>query len=226
VNPVQEVEVTHKALVVLSGCGVFDGTEIHEAVVTLLALSRAGVDVQCAAPDRPQMHVINHLTGDVDATPRNVLVESARIARGKVVALSDVAIDDYDALFFPGGFGAAKNLTTFAVDGADCQIDPAVSRVLRGFHGAGKPICAVCIAPAVVAKALGSAGPELTIGNDPGTAEGIAALGGKHIECPVEKCHVDPENRIVTAPAYMYDATIADVAAGIEEAIQATLELL
>ena len=218
--------MTSKALVVLSGCGVFDGTEIHEAVVTLLTLSRAGAEVQCAAPDRPQMHVVNHVTGDVDATPRNVLVESARIARGNVVALSEVNVDEYDAVFVPGGFGAAKNLTTFAVDGADCQIDAEVSRVLRAFHSNGKPICAVCISPAVVAKALGSARPQLTIGNDPGTAEALTALGAQHIECAVDQCHVDADNRVVTAPAYMYDTSLADVATGIEKAIEATLRLL
>lgn len=218
--------MTQKAVVILSGCGVYDGSEIHEAVVTLLALSRAGVEVQCAAPDRAQMHVVNHLTGDVDSAPRNVLVESARIARGEIVALSEIQAEEYDAVFLPGGFGAAKNLTTFAVDGADCQIDPEVSRVLRAFHNTGKPICAVCISPAVVAKALGSAGPELTIGNDEGTAGAIAALGGKHIECAVDRCHVDGDNRIVSAPAYMCEASLADVAAGIENAIEATLNLI
>lgn len=211
--------------VLLSGCGVFDGAEIHEAVITLLTLSRAGVRYQCTAPDKNQLHVIDHRTGNVaEGETRNVLTEAARIARGEIVPLSEIKAADYDALFLPGGFGAAKQFSTFAIDGPDGTVDPDVQRVLRDFHEAGKPIGAVCIAPAVVVQALGKG--EVTIGEDAGAAGGIEKLGGKHHTCPVTEMTVDRENKLVTAPAYMYgDAAIKDVAAGIEKAIHAVLEL-
>jgi enhancing lycopene biosynthesis protein 2 len=210
--------------VILSGCGFLDGTEIHEAVISLLALNRAGATVQCAAPSKVQMHVVNHLTGDVvSGEQRNVLVESARIARGQIIPLSEVSPADYDAVFLPGGFGAAKNLSNLAVAGPDGAADPDLTRVLKDFHAAGKPIGAVCIAPAVVVMTLGKG--KVTIGSDPGTAGAIGAMGGSHTDCPVTEHHVDTANKIVTAPAYMCDASIADVAAGIEKAVAATLEM-
>jgi enhancing lycopene biosynthesis protein 2 len=210
--------------VILSGCGFLDGAEIHEAVISLLALSRAGASVQCTAPDKVQMHVVNHLSGDVaTGEQRNVLVEAARIARGAIIPLSDVNAADYDAVFLPGGFGAAKNLSNLAVAGPDGAADPDLVRVLGEFHGAGKPIGAVCISPAVTVMALGKG--NVTIGSDPGTAGAIGAMGGSHTDCPVTGHHVDAENKIVTAPAYMCDASIADVAAGIEKAVTTTLEM-
>ena len=218
--------MSKRAVVVLAGCGVYDGTEIHEAVVMLLALSRAGLVVQCTAPDIPQMHVINHLTGQPTDETRNVLVEAARIARGSIQPLSQISAEGYDALFFPGGFGAAKNLTTFATEGPGCSINPHVERIIQEFHAASKPICAVCISPAVIARAIGAQHPELTIGADPGTATAIEALGAAHHVCPVTHFHVDTHNRVVTAPAYMYDAPLAEIAEGIEKAVSATLALL
>lgn len=211
--------------VVLSGCGYLDGAEIREAVITLLALDRAGARYQCAAPDVPQHHVVNHLTGEVvPGETRNVLVEAARIARGQVVPLSAIRAADYDALFLPGGYGAAKNLSTVAFDGPAAKVDPELARVCREFRAAGKPIGAVCIAPAVLVRALGEG--EVTIGDDPGTAGAIVAMGGSHVACPVDRPHVDHARKIVTAPAYMYgDASISGVAAGIEAAVAATLEL-
>lgn len=212
-----------KVAVVLSGCGFLDGSEIQEAVISLLALDRAGAQVQCAAPDKPQMHVVDHRTMQPTAESRNVLTEAARIARGRIVPLSQIHAADFDALFLPGGYGAAKNLSTVAVDGPKAQVDPELSRVLREFRAAGKPIGAVCIAPAVLTAALHEG--EVTIGDDAGTAAVIEAMGGQHVSCPVTEMHVDRARRIVTAPAYMFEARIADVAAGIEKAVSATLEL-
>jgi enhancing lycopene biosynthesis protein 2 len=214
-----------KVVVVLSGCGVFDGAEIHEAVVTLLTLSQEGAQVQCAAPDTT-FDVVDHATGQPTGEQRSVLVEAARISRGAIVPLAEIRPDDHDALFFPGGFGAAKNLTTFAFDGADCGILPEVERVVRGFHAAGKPIGAVCIAPAVLARALGEHGPQLTIGSDLGTAQALEAMGATHHIRPVTDCLVDPANKLVTAPAYMIDASLADIAKGIAAAVRATLALI
>jgi enhancing lycopene biosynthesis protein 2 len=215
-----------RVVVILAGCGYLDGAEVREAVITLLALDRAGAVVQCAAPDIPQAHVMNHLTNTVEeGATRNVLVESARIARGAIVPLAAIRADDYDAVFLPGGFGAAKNLSTVAFDGPAARVDPEVARVLRAFRAAGKPIGAVCIAPAVVVRALGEG--EVTIGDDAGTAGAIRAMGGIHCDCPVDEMHVDTARRIVTAPAYMYgDASISGVAAGIEAAVGATLALV
>ncbi len=210
--------------VTLSGCGYLDGAEIHEAVIPLLALFRAGASVQCAAPNKVQMHVVDHLSGDVaSGEQRNVLVESARIARGAIIPLSEVQATDYDAVFLPGGFGAAKNLSNLAVAGPKGAADPELVRVLGDFHSAGKPIGAVCISPAVTVMALGKG--SVTIGSDPGTADAIGAMGGSHTDCPVTGHHVDTENKIVTAPAYMCDASIAEVADGIEKAVASTLEL-
>lgn len=215
----------HKRIaVVLSGCGVYDGTEIHEAVITLLALSRRGAQAVCAAPDKPQLHVIDHLRGQVaEGESRNVLVEAARIARGQITALSDLEPAHFDGVFLPGGFGAAKNLSNFATSGASGHADPELIRVLRAFRSAGKPIGAVCIAPAVLVLALGEG--EVTIGSDEGTAAAIEATGGTHIACPVQQAHTDTARKIVTAPAYMEDATIAEVADGIEAAVDAFLAL-
>jgi len=211
-----------KICVILSGCGVFDGAEIHESVISLLHLARRGATVQCSAPDKPQMHVIDHLRGQVaEGESRNVLVEAARIARGAIIPLSEVNPADYDAVFMPGGFGAAKNLSNFAVEGAKGSADPELIRVLRGFRAAGKPIGAVCIAPAVLVMALGEG--DVTIGSDAGTASAIESLGGHHISCPVEAAHIDTARKIVTAPAYMVDTTIDQVARGIEEAVDAVL---
>ena len=215
--------MSKNVLVVLSGSGVFDGTEIHEAVITLLALAKKGANVVCAAPNKNQMHVINHATGDVMDEQRNVLVESARISRGNITDLADVNAEDHDAVFLPGGFGAAKNLCTFATEGAGCSIDGDIERVLKDFHAAGKPIGAVCISPAVVVRALG--GVTVTIGSDPGTADALAAMGGTHANHPVEECHIDQDNKGITAPAYMVDTGIDQVARGIEAAVDAVVSM-
>lgn len=219
-----------RVAVVLSGCGVFDGTEIHEAVSVLLHLSRAGVAYDCFAPDIQQMHVVNHLTGQPAAgESRNVLVESARIARGKIAPLARLDAAGYDAVVFPGGFGAAKNLCDFAVKGAACDVNDEVRRVVRAFHAAGKPVGMCCIAPVIAARVLGTrdGGPgcSVTIGNDAGAAGAIAAMGSTNVEKPVTQAMTDEANRLVTAPAYMYEATPHEVYEGIGRMIDGVLSL-
>ncbi len=205
--------------VLLSGCGVYDGAEIHEAVLTLLALDRAGATIVCTAPDVGQMHVVNHLTGEVTAETRNVLVESARIARGAIRDLKGLTAADLDGLIIPGGFGAAKNLSDFAVRGPEGGVNPEVARILEEMTAAGKPVGAICIAPAVLALALGKRAPEVTIGSDAETAAAIERMGGRHRACTVDMIHVDPANRVVTTPAYMLGPGIKDVAVGIEKLV-------
>lgn len=213
----------NKVAVILSGCGVFDGAEIHESVLTLLALSQRGIAYQCFAPDMPQLHVVNHLTGDVmEAEQRNVLVESARIARGEVLPVSALVASDYDALLVPGGFGAAKNLSDFALAGADCQVQSDVLRGCREFAELGKPAGYMCIAPAVAARVYPE-GVRLTIGNDKGTADAIRAMGAEHVDCDVENVVVDEGHRLVTTPAYMLANNIAEAAQGISKLVDTLL---
>lgn len=209
--------------VILSGCGFLDGAEIHESVITLLALSKAGANVTIAAPNIDQHHVINHHTGSAMEQTRNVQVEAARIARGAVADLESIRAEHFDALFMPGGFGAAKNLSSFAFEGPNGSILPEIKRIIKDFHTAQKPIGAVCIAPALLALSLGNG--TMTIGSDEGTAGALDALGATHKVCPVNKAVVDSNNKLVTAPAYMEDAPIHEVAAGIEAAVQAVLDL-
>jgi len=208
-----------KVGVLLSGCGVYDGSEIHEAVLTLLFLDREGVAAVCMAPDIPQHDVMNHLTMQPMEEKRNVLVESARIARGNIRNLAEVRAADIDALILPGGFGAAKNLSDFAFKGPDATVQPEVRRLLLEMAEAGKPIGAICIAPATLACALAARKPEVTIGTDVGTASGLETMGAKHHSCTVDMIHVDERNRLVTTPAYMLGPGIKDVAAGIEKLV-------
>ena len=215
-----------KVGVVLSGCGVYDGAEIHESVITLLALDRHGAEAVMCAPDVAQMHVVNHLTGDVaEGEERNVLVESARIARGAIADVKDISADDLDALILPGGFGAAKNLCDFAVSGAGCEVNSDVAALVRAVHAQGKPVAAVCIAPALLAKVLGDESPELTIGNDADTAGALETMGAAHVECPVREFVVDRERKIITSPAYMLAQRISEAADGIEGTVAALLEM-
>lgn len=210
--------------VVLSGCGVYDGSEIHEAVLTLLALDRAGAQAVCFAPDKPQLDVINHLSGDVVPENRNVLVESARIARGKVQPLSQADASQLDALIVPGGFGAAKNLSSFASEGAECWIDKDLAKLTQQMHKANKPIGFMCIAPALLPKLLDQQ-VRLTIGNDPDLGEVIDAMGGEPVICPVDDIVVDIENKVVTTPAYMLAKSIAEAASGIDKLVSRVLDL-
>ncbi|MFC1852035.1 isoprenoid biosynthesis glyoxalase ElbB [candidate division CSSED10-310 bacterium] len=205
--------------VLLSGCGVFDGAEIHESVLTLYFLDKAGAEIICMAPNIDQMHVINHLTQQPTDETRNVLVESARIARGEIKDLKDVQAQDLDALIIPGGFGAAKNLSDFAVKGPEATVNPEVQRILNEMTAAAKPVGAICIAPATLTKALSDKKPAVTIGSDPGTASAIEAMGGQHKSCTVDMIHVDQQNNLVTTPAYMLGPGIKDVASGIEKLV-------
>jgi len=215
-----------KVGVILSGCGVYDGAEIHESVITMLALDRHGAEMILCAPDIPQLHVVNHLSGDVEeGSERNVLVESARIARGNIRDVAEVTANEMDALILPGGFGAAKNLCDFAVSGTDCSVDAEVARLVREVHAQGKPVAAVCIAPALIAKVLGDEGPELTIGTDADTAEALETMGAQHRACPVDDFVVDRERKIITSPAYMLAQSMSEAAEGIEKTVGALLDL-
>ena len=216
-----------RVAVILSGCGVFDGTEIHEAVLTLLALDRANARILCAAPDVPQHHVINHYTQEPSpGETRNVLVESARIARGDIRPLSDLRVEEVDAAIVPGGFGAAKNLCTFALSGPNFEVHAEVADFLKAVHQAGKPLGFVCIAPAIAAKLFGAEEVEFTVGNDPQTAQNLeAAGGGRHVNCTVHNAVVDARRKIVTTPAYMLAQRITEAEAGINKLVQAVLEM-
>ncbi len=218
-----------KVGVILSGCGVYDGSEIHEAVITLLALDRAGVEAVCMAPDVDQLHVINHLTGKESGNEkRNVLVESARIARGDIKDIATVKADDIDGLIFPGGFGAAKNLCDFAVKGENCDVHPDVQRLIGEFSAKQKPQAVLCIAPAMMAKAYQGAEshPTLTIGNDKDTSTKIEAMGSTHQDCAVQDVVVDTTHKIVSTPAYMLGQNISEVAEGIEKAVAELVKML
>ncbi len=212
--------------VVLSGCGVYDGSEIHEAVLTLLAIDRQGCEAVCMAP-AGGFAVTNHLTGQQGGEQRDVLVESARIARGKIRDIKEVKAAELDAIVFPGGFGAAKNLSDFAVKGAVAVVNPDVARLLKEMAAAGKPIGAVCIAPVLLAAVLGKEySPAVTIGNDAATAAEIEKAGAKHQECLVNGCVVDRKNKIVTSPAYMLANRISEVAEGIDACVKEVVGLI
>ncbi len=214
-----------KVAVVLAGCGVYDGAEINEAVLALLALEQQGASYQCFAPDIEQLHVVNHLTGEVMAgEQRNVLVEAARIARGNIKPMTDAHIDEFDALLVPGGFGAAKNLSDFAVSGAAMTVQPDFLRFARAMHAAGKPIGLICIAPTMAAAICGK-DVECTIGNDRDVAGAIEQMGGKHVACPVDKAVVDRRNKLVTTPAYMLAGKVSEAAAGISDCVKQLLAL-
>ncbi len=214
-----------KVGVLLSGCGVNDGSEIHEAVLTMLALDRLGVERVCFAPNIDQRDVVNHLSGEAVAETRNVLLESARIARGEISDLATVSVADMDAVILPGGFGAAKNLSDFALAGAQSEVQPQVLNFIKEMHKAKKPIGALCIAPAVVAKALGEFKPGLTIGNDLGTADLLESFGAQHQICLVEDIIVDLDNLIVTTPAYMLGPGLKEIAQGIDKLVQKVVAL-
>ena len=214
-----------RVAVVLAGCGVYDGAEINEAVLSLLCLEQQGASYQCFAPDIEQMHVINHLTGEpAEGESRNVLVEAARIARGNILDLGAAKVEEFDALLVPGGFGAAKNLCNFAVAGAEMEIQPDFLELARAFHAAGKPIGLICIAP-VMAAAITGEGTRCTIGNDQDTAAAIASMGGEHLECPVSEARVDSERKMGTTPAYMLAGSVSEAYAGISECVKEVLAL-
>lgn len=212
-----------KVGVILSGCGVFDGSEIHEAVLILLSLSQRGADYECLAPDKP-FDVVNHLTKKPAGEKRNVLAEAARIARGNVRPLAGAKGTDYDALILPGGYGAVKNLCTFAAAGPDCEVDPDVRRVLTEVHKAKKPLGFVCISPAIAAKVFGTESPKLTIGHDDETAAGLEAMGAEHVTCDVKDIVADETHKIVSTPAYMEAKNLTELYVGIDKLVAQVLE--
>ncbi|SBW83671.1 Enhancing lycopene biosynthesis protein 2 [Pseudomonas veronii 1YdBTEX2] len=216
--------MSKKIAVILSGCGVYDGAEIHESVITLLRLDQRGAQVQCFAPDIAQLHVINHLTGEEMPESRNVLVESARIARGDVKDIREANAEDFDALIVPGGFGAAKNLSNFASAGAGCSLNPQVLALAEAFAEAGKPLGLICISPALAAKIYGP-GVTCTIGNDADTAAALDKMGAHHQACAVEDIVEDTARKLVSTPAYMLGKNISEVASGINKLVDRVLEL-
>jgi len=215
-----------KVGVVLSGCGVRDGSEIHEAVFALLAIDRHGGEAVCMAPDA-DFPETNHLTMEETGNKRNALVEGARIARGNIRDIKTVTAADLDAVVLPGGFGAVKNLCDFAAKGAGATVHPEVARLLREMSAAGKPIGAICIAPAVVATVLGKdKKPTLTIGTDEGTAAELEKTGARHQACPVTECVADRANKIVSTPAYMLAQHISQVCEGIDKCVKEVIALI
>ncbi|WP_257284150.1 isoprenoid biosynthesis glyoxalase ElbB [Endozoicomonas sp. SESOKO1] len=213
-----------KVAVILSGCGVYDGTEIHESVLTLLSIEQQGATWQCFAPDINQYHVINHLTGEESQEQRNVLVESARIARGNIEPLAALKVADFDALIVPGGFGAAKNLSDFAFEGAGLRVQVDMMVAVKAFSEAGKPIGLICIAPAMAGCIFGE-GVIATIGNDAATAEAMEKTGVTHQSCAVDEIVVDEAHKLVTTPAYMLAQNISEAAAGISKLVTKVLSL-
>ncbi len=209
--------------VVLAGSGVYDGAEIHEAISTLLAIARQGAKYQCFAPDVQQAHVINHITGEEMPESRNVLIEAARIARGKIKPLSDYDASEFDAIIFPGGFGVAKNLCTFAFDGVDCTVNADVEKAIRSTITAEKPIGALCISPVIIAKVLVDV--EVTIGNDSETASAIESFGATHKTTSSGEIVFDEKYKIVTAPCYMLDAGIDQIADDADKVVKKILEI-
>jgi len=212
-----------KVAVILSGCGVFDGAEIYEATLVQLRLDEAGVEFQCMAPNVAQMHVLNHMTGEEMPESRNVLVEASRLCRGNIIDLAAANPSDYDAVIVPGGFGVAKNLSSFAVDGPGMSVNEDLVRFIQGMHSQGKPVGLVCIAPALAPKLFGE-GVHCTLGsNDDGAAQAVVAMGGEHVQCAVDEICIDEERKLVTTPAYMLAGRISEAAAGITKLVAAVL---
>jgi len=210
--------------VILAGCGVLDGAEIHEATLTLLAIAKAGGSYECFAPDKEQAQVINHLNGEQANEIRNVLVESARIARGKIKPLYLFEPEVFDAVIFPGGFGVAKNLCTLAFEGSDCTVDPEVELAVIASVEASIPIGALCIAPALIVKIL--PGADVTIGNDPHTVNVIEKMGGNHHEAGLSQVFIDKKYKLVTSPCYMLDAHILQIAEGTQRVVDELFKLM
>ena len=216
-----------KVAVILSGCGVYDGSEIQEAVATLLALDNHGLEAVCFAPDIEQMHVIDHLKGTpMHDEKRNVLIESARIARGKISALNPSDMDNMDALMMPGGFGAAKNLCNYAVAGVDLEVNELVRESINKIHQAGKPIVSLCISPVILAKIFKEHSPKLTVGGYGDDAKNIEAMGAVHVITTHEQITVDEKLKIITSPCYMMDATVGQIFRGVDNAVAQLKEMI
>ena len=213
-----------KIAVVLSGCGVFDGAEIHEATLSMLAIAQKGCSYEIFAPDVDQHHVINHITGEEMDETRNVLIESARIARGNITDLDKFNPAEFDGLLFPGGFGAAKNLSTWAFEEANATVLPGVEKAINGMVSLKKPVGALCISPVLLARILGEV--HLTIGDDEGTIDALESLGAKHVYTTHGEVVFDPEHNLVTTPCYMLDATIDQIAEGANNLVDALIKMM
>ncbi|OFX57841.1 MAG: isoprenoid biosynthesis protein ElbB [Bacteroidetes bacterium GWA2_30_7] len=213
-----------KFAVVLSGCGVYDGAEIHEATLTMYAIVKQAAIYEIFAPDIEQYHVINHITGSVMNEKRNVLVESARIARGKIHNLKEFKAENFDALIFPGGFGAAKNLSTFAFDGENCAVNKDVATAIIKMHELRKPIGALCISPVILSKVLKNV--EVTIGQDAGTTKKIENMGAVHKKTSQGEVCIDIKNNLFTTPCYMLDSDISQIGDGALNIVNAILKTL
>jgi len=213
-----------KFAVILSGCGVYDGSEIHEAVLTMWAIKKNGADYQLFAPDIWQHHVVNHLNGQEMSEKRNVLIESARIARGKIMSLAELNTADFDAFILPGGYGAAKNLSNYAFEGSQLKVLDLLEEKLKSAHQQGKAIGFLCIAPVLGAKIFD--GVKLTIGTDAGTNEDLKKIGGKPINAPAGGVVIDAENKIFSTPCYMHDSNIAEIAEGCDNIVREMLEAI
>ncbi len=222
--------------VLISGCGVYDGAEIQEVVLTLLSIEEIGAEAVCISVDEPQHHVINHLTGEEMPESRNMLTEAARICRGNITEIGKISPSDIDALVIPGGFGSAKNFTKWAFKGPEGEIHPKIKLLLVNLINIGKPVAALCVSPVVVAKALegSSIHPFLTIGSDKegspydiqGFSSGLETTGAKSVMKTIREIHIDSQNKIITAPCYMMDASILDIRQNISAAIDALRELI
>jgi len=228
--------MTTKVAVLLSGSGVYDGSEIHETVLSLLALAEAGMEYHCFAPNIDQHHVINHLNGEEMNESRNVLIESARMARGAVEDIAKLKTQDFDALMMPGGFGAAKNWTKWAFEGPDGEIDPEVKQTINAFVDASKPIVALCMSPTVISKALEGRklNEKLTVGTTQESSPyditaisvGMESLGAQPEHKSVVEISIDAENKIITSPCYMMDASILEIKEGISKSVDALKQML
>ena len=214
-----------KAAVILSGCGFLDGAEIRESVLSLLYLDQAGVEASIFAPNSEQSDVIDHAKQSAVDEKRNIFVESARIARSKISDLAELDASAFDMLVIPGGFGVAKNLSRFATDGPQAPVMDSFAKAITAFYDAGKPIAAICIAPAVLALVLKNKGIRLTIGEDQGTAAAIESLGHTHVNAVSHDTVVDETHKIATCSAYMREDAIGPIAQGIEKTIQAVVQL-
>jgi len=211
-----------KFAVILCGCGSLDGSEIHESVMTLLAIDRNECTYSIFAPNDNQYHVVNHYTTSATDEKRNMMVEAARIARGDIRPIEECHVEDFDALVFPGGNGAAKNLFTYAFDGKNCTVREDVAKLIKAFHAAHKPIGALCIAPVMIAKVLGDV--TITVGNDEGTIQNVLSFGSKHINTQQTGVIADKQNMVFTTPCYMLPARISDIADCAQNLIDAILE--
>ena len=213
--------------VILAGCGYLDGAEIREAVLTLLSIDQHGAKAKIFAPNIDQHHVVNHHSGEETNETRNVILESARIARGEIQDLENLDMNELDAIILPGGFGVAKNLSSLAFDGPDGKINEQLNKILHQALELKKPIGAICISPAVICLGIGKSNPKVTIGNDEGTVGAIEALGGTHKQTQANEIVIDEKNKIISTPAYMHgDAPLAKIAEGIDKCVKKVIELI